>query len=84
MLLVFPLMDLPELKKGKGNRMIHLGDDDKIVSMISMPADGTIIIRSKDKEEEMDKKKWTPFLGTRGKKGKLLKSIKFPLSIERK
>lgn len=84
MLLVFPLMDLPELKKGKGNRMIHLGDDDKIVSMISMPADGTIVIRSKDKEEEMEKKKWTPFLGARGKKGKLLKSIKSPLSIERK
>lgn len=76
MLLVFPLMELPELKKGKGNKLIQLADNDSVIAMAPLTADGTLIIESESKEDEMDKASWSKFLGTRGKKGKLIKSIK--------
>lgn len=80
-LLMYAITELPELKKGKGNRLINLGADDYLVSVVTMPSDGRLVINTDNESVEWEEKKWNTFLGTRGSKGKLLKGIKNPTTL---
>jgi topoisomerase-4 subunit A len=43
-LLVFPLAELPELAKGKGNKLVALKGEDRIVASCVLPADASLTL----------------------------------------
>jgi len=82
MLLIFELIELPELKKGKGNRMISLAENDCITSITTLKRDEAIQINGLEKQERFTVGKWTDYVSGRGKKGKSLpKTFKSIISL---
>src|SRR3546814_9927763 len=43
-LLVFPLAELPELAKGKGNKLVALKGEDRILASCVLPADASLTL----------------------------------------
>src|SRR3546814_13864311 len=43
-LLVFPLAELPELAKGKGNKLVALTGEDRILASCVLPADASLTL----------------------------------------
>ncbi|MGD1527021.1 DNA topoisomerase IV subunit A [Vibrio harveyi] len=69
-MLTFDMSSLPELKKGKGNKLIALTEGDKVVCCLPFTSGEAITIQGEKKEERWTLAKLSPFEGSRGRKGK--------------
>lgn len=77
-LLVFPLKELPQLAKGKGNKMINVPSskvatrEEFVVDMIVLKENQNLLIVGDGKPFTLKPKDWQYYLGTRSQRGNLL------------
>lgn len=75
-LLVFPLSELPELDKGKGNKIIEIPKakrgTEKVVAIAVVPPGGTLTVKSGARTMSLSFKELDPYIGPRGSRGGLL------------
>ncbi|MFD0726049.1 DNA topoisomerase IV subunit A [Lysobacter brunescens] len=75
-LLAFPLSELPELDKGKGNKIIEIPKakrgTEKVVSIAVVPPGGTLTVKSGARTMSLSFKELDPYIGPRGSRGGLL------------
>ena len=72
-LLVFPLDELPELTRGKGNKLIHLkGADERVVDIAPLSQEGSLTVIAGKRHFTLKPDDWHAFLGVRGRRGALL------------
>ena len=75
-LLVFPVAELPELDKGKGNKLIEIPKakrgTEKVVAVAAVPPGGTLQVKSGARTMSLSFKELEPYLGPRGSRGGLL------------
>jgi topoisomerase-4 subunit A len=76
--LLFPLKDLPEMTKGKGNKMIQIdktdlqSGKDGVLSMLILETNEGIVVHSGNRTKVLSAKDLTYYEGARGHRGKLL------------
>jgi topoisomerase-4 subunit A len=75
-LLAFPLSELPELDKGKGNKIIEIPKakrgTEKVVAIAVVPPGGTLTVKSGARTMSLSFKDLDPYIGPRGSRGGLL------------
>lgn len=75
-LLVFPVAELPELDKGKGNKIIEIPKakrgTEKVVALAVVPPGGTLTVKSGARTMSLAFKDLESYLGARGSRGGLL------------
>jgi topoisomerase IV subunit A len=77
-MLVFPLSALPELPKGKGNKIIHIPPqkarerEEFVTSLALIPEGGTLIIHAGKRHFKLTPGNLAEFMGERGRRGKKL------------
>jgi len=75
-ILAFPMADLPELDKGKGNKIIGIPTakrgTEKAVAVAAVPEGGKLLVHSGARTMTLAFRDLEPFLGTRGSRGSLL------------
>ena len=75
-LLAFPLSELPELDKGKGNKIIEIPKakrgTEKVVAVAVIPPGGTLTVKSGARTMSLSFKELDPYIGPRGSRGGLL------------
>jgi topoisomerase-4 subunit A len=77
-LLIVDASDLPQLSRGKGNKIINIpakllkAGDEKVVAMLAMPANGTLIIHAGKKYKKLLGTELEKYKGERGHRGKIL------------
>ncbi len=74
--LVFPLGELPELDKGKGNKLIEIPKakraTEKVIAIAIIPEGGKLIVRSGARSMSLGWKELDAYLGNRASRGGLL------------
>jgi len=74
-LLLFPLADLPELARGKGNKLIgipaaRLRDGaERVAGVAVIAADGALVVEAGARHMTLKPKDWEHFVGERGRRG---------------
>ncbi|MDN5872800.1 MAG: DNA topoisomerase IV subunit A [Sinobacteraceae bacterium] len=68
-LLVFPLSELPELAKGKGNKLIALKGADRVVAVQVVPADSALVVCSGKRTLTLKPSDIDNFAGARASRG---------------
>jgi topoisomerase IV subunit A len=74
-LLIFPIIDLPELTKGKGNKLIQIpGKDlqtgkDLVVAMAAVPVNGQLVVMSGKRQLTLKANDITHYSGSRANRG---------------
>jgi topoisomerase-4 subunit A len=77
-LLIFPLKELPELQKGKGNKMLAIPSarvqsrEEFLVDMAVLGPNQLLILKSGNKELKLKASDWKHYLGERGRRGNKL------------
>jgi topoisomerase-4 subunit A len=77
-LLIFPIKELPELNKGKGNKMINIPSkrflqrEEFVVDIAVVNANSTLLILSGSKKLKLNPKEWKSCIGERGQRGSKL------------
>jgi len=75
-LLAFPLSELPELDKGKGNKIIEIPKakrgTEKVVAIAVVPPGANLTVKSGARTMSLSFKDLEPYLGARGSRGGLL------------
>ena len=71
-LLVYPLTELPMMKKGKGNKLIDLKDGDSVVAIITFAEGDSLALDSGKRTLTLKPMDIANFMGTRGRRGALL------------
>lgn len=75
-LLLFSLLELPELTKGKGNKLIQLSSGKSEADAVSciriVSRKGVIVIHAQAQHLKLKPKDWKRFVGKRGQAGQLL------------
>lgn len=77
-LLVFDMEELPELARGKGNKLIgipakkHASGEERMVAMSALPADGTLVVHCGERHMSLKPADWERYVGERGRRGALL------------
>lgn len=77
-LLIFDLDDLPELPKGKGNKMISIpgpkfkSGAESMVAMVALPSDGSLIVHCGERTMTLKPAQWETYVGERGRRGQML------------
>jgi len=75
-LLAFPVAELPELDKGKGNKIIEIPKarrgTERVVAVAVVPPGGTLTVKSGARTMSLTFKDLEPYLGARGSRGGLL------------
>ena len=75
-LLAFPVSELPELEKGKGNKIIEIPKakrgTEKVVAVASVPPGGTLLVHSRGRVMSLPFKDLENYLGARASRGGLL------------
>lgn len=71
-LLVYPLTELPMMKKGKGNKLIDLKDGDSVVAITSFSEGDSLSLDSGKRTLTLKPMDIANFMGTRGRRGALL------------
>lgn len=69
-ILIFKLGELPELKKGKGNKLIGLNSGDTVISVTPFSEGQSLLVIGDSKEERWTPAKYSEYIGVRGRKGK--------------
>jgi topoisomerase IV subunit A len=68
-LLVFPIAELPELTRGKGNKLIGLRGVDRIVVWTALPATTSLLIVSGTRTMTLKPSEWQAYQGSRASRG---------------
>ena len=74
-LLIFPVSDLPELAKGKGNKIIQIltkdltSGKDKVVAMAAIPVNGQLVVLSGKRQLTLKVNDIAHYLGNRANRG---------------
>jgi topoisomerase IV subunit A len=74
-LLIFPIIDLPELTKGKGNKLIQIpGKDlqtgkDQVVAMAAVPVNGQLVVMSGKRQLTLKANDIAHYSGSRANRG---------------
>jgi topoisomerase-4 subunit A len=68
-LLIFPANTLPELPRGKGNKLLALKKDEKIAGMAVVKPDQHLIIYNGSHKLELKPHQWAHYKGDRAKRG---------------
>ncbi len=74
-LLIFPVLDLPELAKGKGNKIIQIPtkdlatDKDRVVAMAAIPANGSLVVTSGKRQLTLKTNDIAHYTGNRANRG---------------
>ena len=71
-LLVYPLTELPMMKKGKGNKLIDLKDGDSVVAITTFSEGDSLSLESGKRTLTLKPMDIANFMGTRGRRGALL------------
>lgn len=77
-LLLFPLKDLPELAKGKGNKMLSIpgarvaSREEFLVDIVLLQPDQNLVAMSGNKKLSLKPKDWQHYVGERGRRGNKL------------
>lgn len=77
-LLIFPMKELPDLAKGKGNKIINIPSkrvltrEEFVADLVVLPENQVLIITSSKKQLKLKPKDWQHYLGERGKRGNKL------------
>lgn len=71
-LLVYPLTELPMMKKGKGNKLIDLKDGDSVVAITTFAEGDSLSLDSGKRTLMLKPMDIANFMGTRGRRGALL------------
>ena len=71
-LLVYPLTELPMMKKGKGNKLIDLKDGDSVVAITTFAEGDSLALDSGKRTLTLKPMDIANFMGTRGRRGALL------------
>ncbi|MBK7541071.1 MAG: DNA topoisomerase IV subunit A [Candidatus Competibacteraceae bacterium] len=71
-LLVFPVSELPRLPKGKGNKILDLPGDEKLVALILLPSDKGVILTAGKRDFKLKPADLEAYAGERGRRGKPL------------
>lgn len=71
-LLVYPLTELPMMKKGKGNKLIDLKDGDSVVAITTFSEGDSLSLDSGKRTLTLKPMDIANFMGARGKRGALL------------
>ncbi len=83
-LLVFPVQDLPQLAKGKGNKIISIptakfaSGEEFMVAASCVPADGALTLHCGQRHMSLKLKDMTHYLGERGRRG-----LKLPRGLQK-
>lgn len=76
--LAFPLKELPEMAKGRGNKIIQVDKSEiasgkeGVASMIVLGEKATLVLKANGKEKVLKPSDWKEYAGTRGIRGKSL------------
>ncbi len=69
-LLVFPLKDLPELARGKGNKIMGLpGAEERLVALIALSASDSLVVQSGKRQLTLKPSDLSHYRGERGRRG---------------
>ncbi len=68
-LLIYPLAELPELKRGKGNKLIDLAEGEMIVSLTTFQETDNLLITAGKRSLTFKPIDWQNYQANRGKKG---------------
>ena len=71
-LLVYPLTELPMMKKGKGNKLIDLKDGDSVFAITTFAEGYSLVLDSGKRTLTLKPMDIANFMGTRGRRGALL------------
>ena len=71
-LLVFPVAELPELAKGKGNKIVSLRGEDRIVAWCVMPRDAALTLVCGKRSFTLKPADLNAYVGTRATRGSKL------------
>lgn len=77
-LLLFPLKELPELSKGKGNKIIGIpgsrvaSREEFVIDIAILAADQLLMIKSGNKQLKLKPTDWQHYMGERGRRGNKL------------
>lgn len=71
-MLIFPLSELPELKKGKGNQLIKLLTGESLAYCDLLSEKSIVIIKSGRRKLELNDTEWQCFIGKRAQRGRFL------------
>ncbi|MEN1957723.1 DNA topoisomerase IV subunit A [Luteimonas sp. MJ204] len=75
-LLAFPVAELPELERGKGNKIIEIPKakrgTERVVAIAAVPEGGTLSVRSGARTMSLSYRDLEAYLGARGSRGGLL------------
>ncbi|MGY0652609.1 DNA topoisomerase IV subunit A [Luteimonas sp. A537] len=75
-LLAFPVSELPELERGKGNKIIEIPKakrgTERVVAIAAVPQGGTLSVRSGARTMSLSYRDLETYLGARGSRGGLL------------
>ena len=71
-LLLFPVKDLPRLAKGKGNKMIDLQGDERLIALTLTPPEKSLILTSGKRDLKLKPGDLENYAGERGRRGRPL------------
>jgi topoisomerase IV subunit A len=71
-LLIFPLGDLPELSRGKGNKLMQLTGDERVIDIQALTADNALTVFAGKRHFTLKPTDWSAYMGVRGRRGNLL------------
>lgn len=71
-LLIFPLAQMPHLKRGKGNRLLLLKDDERMVAIAVMGAKDKLQLYAGRRKLVLDVEQWQQYVGKRAQRGRFL------------
>jgi topoisomerase-4 subunit A len=77
-LLIFPLKELPDLTKGKGNKILSIPSsrvvsrEEYVMDLVVLQENQTLIITTGKKQLKLSPKDWEHYLGERGRRGNKL------------
>ncbi len=71
-LLIFPLADVPNLKRGKGNRLMLLKDEERMVAAVVMGPQDTLQVYAGRRKLKLEVQQWQQYLGKRAQRGRFL------------
>ena len=71
-LLLFPLRELPRLPKGKGNKILDLPGEERLVALTLAPAERGIVLTAGKRDLKLKSSDLESYAGERGRRGKPL------------
>ncbi|MCB1920591.1 MAG: DNA topoisomerase IV subunit A [Candidatus Competibacteraceae bacterium] len=71
-LLLFPVKDLPRLPKGKGNKIIDLPGQERLIALSFAPPERSLILTAGKRDMKLKPSDLEGYMGERGRRGKPL------------